>query len=106
MPKLKPFRVSVSYIDWAHSSACEDGHDLAIRIMETPSQGGSVSPYILLDDVRLVAEVADCAELFVGGGETDLRAARVRKRAIAWLRERGLTVNEALGKKTPGQTPA
>ena len=104
MTKLKPFRVSVSYIDWAHSSACEDGQDLAIQIMETPSQRGRSSPYILLEDVRLVGEVADVAELYVGGGETDLRAARVRKRAIAWLRERGLTVSEALGKKKAPET--
>lgn len=100
MSTAKPFRVSVSYVDWAHSSAAEDGHDLAIRLIDAPiNAANTASPYILLDEPLLVAEIADVAELFIGGAETDLRAAKVRKRAVEWLQQRGLTVNQALGKK-------
>lgn len=89
------FRVSDDYIEWAHSSAAEDGHSLAIQLIDIPTRKAK-TPYKLIDDPRLVAEIADVAGLYVGGGDTDLRAARVRARAIKWLAERGLTVARAL----------
>ena len=92
---LKPFRVSDAYLDWAHSSAAEDGQPLAAQIMESPVLG-SAQAYRLFTDPRLVAEIADVAELYVGGCDSNLRAAGVRKRAVQWLRERGLSVKQAL----------
>ena len=92
----KPFRVSDAYLDWAHSSAAEEGQPLAVQIMDSPVFGKSQA-YRLFTDPRLVAEIADVAELYVGGGDNDLRAASVRKRAVQWLRERGLSVKQALG---------
>lgn len=83
---MKPFRVSADYIEWAHSSAAEDGHDLAIELCELPVHPAA-SPYVLVADPRLVFEIADVAELYVGGerGDNDRRAARVRARALRWL---------------------
>lgn len=92
----RPFRVSVDYIDWAHGSAAEDGQPLAKRLDSATIYCDSRSAYKLLDDPVLVAEVADVAELYVGGSDSDLRAAQVRARAVRWLRERGLTVRQVL----------
>lgn len=96
LPTLKPFRVSAAYVDWAHSSAADDGQERALAICNAPELGTGATAYKLVEEPQLVAELADVAELFVGGRENDLRAAKVRARALQWLRERGLTVRQAL----------
>ena len=83
---MKAFRVSDDYIDWAHESAAGDVQPLAIHLIEAPVHQGK---FKLIDDPVLVAEIADVAELYVGGRDTDLRAAGVLKRAKAWLTEGG-----------------
>lgn len=88
----KPFRVSVDYIAWAHESAADDGQPLALKLFEQPRKGDA----FLIDCPQLVAEIADVAQLYVGGDDNVLRAARVRTRAVDWLKERGLTVKQAL----------
>src|SRR4051812_8499508 len=88
----KAFRVSDDYLDWAHSSAAEESQPRALRLFQQPLRGDA--RYI--ECPELVAEIADVAELYVGGGDSDLRAARVRARAIEWLRDRGFTVKQAL----------
>ena len=94
---MKPFRVSDAYLDWAHSSAAEDGQTLAIRIMNSPVIG-KAQAYRLFTDPHLVAEIADVAQLYVGGNDNNLRAASVRKRALSWLQEQGLSVKEVIAK--------
>ncbi len=94
---MKPFRVSDAYLDWAHSSAAEDGQPLAIRIMNSPVIG-KAQAYRLFTDPHLVAEIADVAQLYVGGNDNNLRAASVRKRALSWLQEQGLSVKEVIAK--------
>ena len=91
---LKPFRVSANYVDWAHGSAAEDGQPLAKRLDGATIYSDKAGPFKLIDAPELVAEIADVAELYIGGGETDLRAARVRARAVRWLTERGLKVRD------------
>lgn len=78
----KPFRVSIAYIKWAHESAAEDGSTLAKLLCDAPDHQRK---FKLIDQPVLVAEIADVAELYVGGGETDLRAAGVLYRAKKWL---------------------
>lgn len=92
----KPFRVSDAYIDWAHGSAAEEGQRLAVEIVETPCQGRWPGQFKLFVEPRHVAEIADVAELYVSGRETDLRAAAVRARAMKWLELRGLSVRVVL----------
>ena len=87
---MKPFRVSYSYIEWAHGPGAEDGQPLALRIVDAPFDKGH--NYVLFTDPELVAEIASVAELYVGGrrDDNDLRAARALKRARAWLKEAAL----------------
>ena len=94
---MKPFRVSDAYLDWAHSSAAEDGQPLAIQIINSPVIG-KAQAYRLITDPCLVAEIADVAQLYVGGNDNNLRAASVRKRALRWLQEQGLSVKEMIAK--------
>ena len=86
---MKPFRVSADYIDWAHSSAAEDGQPIAKRIDGATIYSDSRSAYKLFTDPVLVAEIADVAELYVIGcrGDKNLRAAGVLARAKKWLAE-------------------
>ena len=94
---MKAFRVSSDYIEWAHGSAAGDDQPLAIALTDLPDVAGSAARhYKLVDDPKLVAEIADVAELYVGGSDNNMRAAVVRGRAINWLKERGLTVKGAL----------
>lgn len=79
---MTPFRVSDNYVDWAHGPGAEDAQPLAVRLVEAPVHQGK---FKLIDDPVLVAEIADVAELYVGGRDTDLRAAAVLKRANKWL---------------------
>ena len=90
------FRVSLAYLDWAHGPAAEDGHDKAIRLMNIIPKGPFGKEYCLVSDPVLVAEIADVAELYVGSGETDLRAARVLSRAKDWLKARSLQKQDLL----------
>ena len=83
---MKPFRVSCGYLYWAHESAAGDGNNpLAIRIMEACD--AAKKPYVLFGDPVLVEEIASVAELYVGGRDTDIRAAGVLARAKRWLKE-------------------
>jgi hypothetical protein len=93
---LAPFRVSADYVEWAHGGAAEEGQPLATKLDSATVYPGAVSGYKLFDDPQLVAEIADVAELFVGGDDNNLRAASVRARAVTWLETRGLTVKGAL----------
>lgn len=92
MHTSKPFVVSDDYIDWAHGSAAEEEQPLAVRLFEQPIKGNSR----LIVDPQLVAEIANVAELYVGGDDNILRAANVRARAVKWLNVRGMTVRSAL----------
>ena len=94
---MKPFRVSDAYLDWAHSSAAEDGQPVAIQIMNSPVMG-KTQAYRVFTDPYLVAEIADVAQLYVGGNDNNLRAASVRKRALRWLQEQGLSVKEMIAR--------
>lgn len=89
-----PFRVSADYIEWAHGPAAEDGQErakaLCAQAVGAHGAPGKGPRYILVSDPVLVAEIADVAELYVGGQDNDLRAARVRSRALLWLREQGV----------------
>lgn len=83
-----PFKVSANYIDWAHSPSAEDVHPLTIDLCDLadrPNRRGQAE--IPVDRLDLVLEIIDVAELFVGGDDTDLRAARALKRAKAYLAE-------------------
>lgn len=92
MDSGKPFIVSDDYLDWAHSSAADDGQPLAVKLFEQPIRRKSR----VINDPLLVAEVADVAGLYVGGRDSNLRAAKVSARALEWLRERGMTVRQLL----------
>jgi hypothetical protein len=91
---LKPFPVSEAYIDWAHGSAAEEGQRLAVELVVWPTRGHGAARYKLFEQPAHVAEIADVAELYVGGRDTDLRAAAVHVRAVKWLRDRGLSVRQ------------
>ena len=101
VPETKPFRVSTAYIDWAHGSAAEEEQPLAVKLcaLADAHQGGKAKPYIVVDDPQLVAEIADVAELYVGGSDSNLRAAAVLARARTWLKGRGLSIGAALTKQ-------
>lgn len=93
---MPAFRVSIDYLEWAHGSAAEDGQPRAVRLIDAP---GYQMKFKLFTEPELVAEIADVAELYIGGGDNDLRAARVFARARKWLwDEHRLTVKQALNK--------
>lgn len=64
----------------------------------TALSSGKAQAYRLITDPCLVAEIADVAELYVGGNDNNLRAASVRKRALRWLQEQGLSAKEMIAK--------
>lgn len=100
--RLKPFVCSDDYLEWAHGSLAEEGWPSALRILAAPLKGKAR----VIDAPELVAEIADVAELYVGGRDTVLRAARVRARAVKWLAARGLTVKGVLhGKSATMELP-
>jgi hypothetical protein len=78
------FRVSVNYIYWAHQPGADDAQPLACELMDLIT---AKHDYILVPYAKryLIAEIASVAELYVGGRDTDIRAARVLKRARAVL---------------------
>ena len=87
----RPFRASADYIEWAHGSAAGDGNRLALRLTSATVYGDTKAAFHLFNAPELVAEIADVAELYIGGRDSDLRAASVRSRAMKWLRLRGLS---------------
>lgn len=93
---MKTFNISADYIEWAHGPGAEDGQRLACALCalaEHPNRRGQVEiPASRLD---LVYEILSVAELYTGGADTDLRAARVRKRAQAFLAGFSETEREA-----------
>lgn len=81
-----PFKVSADYIDWAHGPGAESGQKLATELCELPIKNKqTIVPNNRPD---LVKEIASVAELYVGHGETEPRAARVLNKARKWLNER------------------
>ena len=67
-----------------------------MQLLEALTLGNSRNRYKLNSLPVRVAEIADVVVLDLGGGESDLRAARVRARALKRLSLRGLTVRGVL----------
>jgi hypothetical protein len=86
-----PFRVSCNYVYWAHQPGADDGQPLAVEIMTLHDSVQPGRDFVLVPEGRpdLVHEIMDVAGLYVGGRDTDLRAARVLNRARVWLRAVG-----------------
>lgn len=79
-----PFRISADYIEWAHGPGAESGQTKA-KALCALVDADPIRETIYIGDPELVREIASVAELYVGGSDNDLRAARVLKRARAWL---------------------
>lgn len=83
---METFNLSADYILWAHGPGAEDGQALADELCtraEQPNRRGQAA--IPADRLDLVFEIISVAELYIGGADNDLRAARVRQRAQSFL---------------------
>lgn len=73
---MKTLNVSWNWIEYAHGPGAESGQKLATELCDLPvnKRGQTEIPLSRRD---LIAEVQDVAELYVGGDDNDLQAARV-----------------------------
>jgi hypothetical protein len=83
----KTFNVSANWIEYAHGPGAEDGYKLATELCDMPvNKRGQIE--IPLSRKDLIFEVQDVAELYVGGDDNNLQAARVvarcRKALQGW----------------------
>ena len=88
----KPFRVSSSWIAYAHGPAADDRQPAAVELCDLITEREFV--LVPADRLDLVREIVDVAGLYSGsyGGDAEDRrrasaASRLIKRAIQWLQE-------------------
>lgn len=82
-PKREPFRVSASWIEYAHGPGAESGYELATALCELPRKNGQV--IVPAERRDLVREIISVAELYTGP-DGQPGAQRVINRARAYLR--------------------
>ena len=73
---MRTFNVSWNWIEYAHGPGAESGYPLATELCDMPINKRNQIE-IPLTRRDLIAEVQSVAELYVGGDDTDLQAARV-----------------------------
>jgi hypothetical protein len=78
--QIKPmFRVTGSWIDYAHGPGAESGHKLSTELCELPrNRNGSIE--IPPERLDLVAEIESVCGLYVGGDDNNLYAAGLAAR--------------------------
>jgi hypothetical protein len=86
---MQTFNVSYNWIDYAHGPGAESGYKLAAELCDMPvNKRGQIE--IPMDRKDLIFEVQDVAELYVGGDDNNLQAARVvarcKKTLNGWRR--------------------
>jgi hypothetical protein len=84
---MKTLNVSYNWIEYAHGPGAESGYKLATELCDMPvNKRGQIEIPLYRKD--LIFEVQDVAELYVGGDDNDLRAARVAARCRKVLKGR------------------
>lgn len=76
---MKTFNVSWNWIEYAHGPGAESGYPVSKELCDMPvNKRGQIE--IPLERRDLIEEVQSVAELYVGGDDNNLQAARLVKR--------------------------